>query len=167
MHLGIDFGTTRSAVAVADRGHYPVVQFAGHDGVSYDHYPSVCAFKGAQLRFGFEALAMQQEPGWELYPSFKRLLHSVDGGFDRAIDLGAQRLRVAGLVSASRRQPTRGRGPRPGLPRGVRLEGWRVALAVPATACSAARLITLEAFRRAALTVLAMLNEPSAAGIES
>ncbi len=166
MHLGIDFGTTRSAVAVADRGNYPVVQFAGHDGVSYDHYPSVCAFKGEQLRFGFEALAMQQEPGWELYPSFKRLLHSVDGGFDRAIDLGAQRLRVVELISAFLRQLKRDLETRSSLPRGVRLEDLPVALAVPANAHSAARLITLEAFRHAGFNVLAMLNEPSAAGIE-
>src|SRR5690606_20835 len=39
-------------------------------------------------------------------------------------------------------------------------------LAVPAQAHSAARLITLEAFRQADFEVLSMLNEPSAAGIE-
>ncbi len=44
--------------------------------------------------------------------------------------------------------------------------GLRAAVAVPANAHSAQRLITLDAFRRAGFESVAMLNEPSAAGFE-
>src|SRR5262249_13131321 len=42
----------------------------------------------------------------------------------------------------------------------------RAAVAVPANALGAQRLVTLDAFRRAGFDAFAMLNEPSAAGFE-
>ncbi len=165
MHLGIDFGTTRSVVALADRGNYPVVVFEGHDGTC-DYYPSVCASRGGELRFGFDALAVEREPGWEVHRSFKRFLHSAQGGFERTVELGDSELAVVDLVAAFLRQLKADLACRSSVPKGVRVDELAVALAVPANAHSAARLITLEAFRRAGFKVSTMLNEPSAAGIE-
>ena len=48
----------------------------------------------------------------------------------------------------------------------ARASGLRAAVAVPANAHGAQRLVTLDAFRRAGFEVTAMLNEPSAAGFE-
>lgn len=166
MHLGIDFGTTRSVVALADRGNYPVVTFVGHEGDSYDYYPSVCASRGRELLFGFDALAVESDPTWDVHRSFKRFLHSTDGGFERQVAVGDRGLRVVDLVAEFLMQLKRDLQKRSSLPRGVDVTGLSVALAVPANAHSAARLITLEAFRAAGFDVVAMLNEPSAAGVE-
>lgn len=168
MHLGIDFGTTRSVVALADRGNYPVVTFAGHDGDTYDYYPSVCAVQvdGDEFRFGFEALAVAGQPGWELHRSFKRFLHSTDGGFERHATLGTHSIRVVELITRFLQQLKLDLGTRSSLPKGTNVDALPVALAVPANAHSGARLITLEAFRLAGFQVVAMLNEPSAAGVE-
>ena len=43
MRLGIDFGTTRTVVAYADRGNYPVVRFTDDAGDTIDWFPSVIA----------------------------------------------------------------------------------------------------------------------------
>ena len=47
MRLGIDFGTTRTAVSVADRGNYPVVGFVGHNDDTRHWYPSLIASDGS------------------------------------------------------------------------------------------------------------------------
>src|SRR5688572_27221816 len=166
MHLGIDFGTTRSVVALADRGNYPVITFTGHDGDAYEYYPSICAVNGAEFRFGFDALATNGQPGWELHRSFKRFLHAADGGFDRDATLGEHRLRLVELVARFLQQLKLDLETRSSLPKGVKVDQLPIALAVPANAHSGARLITLEAFRLAGFQVVAMLNEPSAAGVE-
>src|SRR5271168_3840078 len=71
MRLGIDFGTTRTVVACADRGNYPVVTFQDEAGNPVDWYPSVAAERRGELRFGFDALAMAAEPEWTVLRSFK------------------------------------------------------------------------------------------------
>jgi hypothetical protein len=43
MLLGIDLGTTRTLVAAADRGNFPVVGFLDDDGELHEHLPSVVA----------------------------------------------------------------------------------------------------------------------------
>ena len=43
MFLGIDLGTTRTVVAYADRGNYPVVSFTDADGDAHEFFPSVVA----------------------------------------------------------------------------------------------------------------------------
>ena len=55
MHLGIDFGTTRTIVATVDRGNYPVVTFGDAEGDRREHFPSVAGLVGDRLVFGFEA----------------------------------------------------------------------------------------------------------------
>ena len=71
MKLGIDFGTTNTVVAFADRGNYPVVTFDGHGSVP--SIIAVCRADGA-LRYGHDAAALARDPQWALLRSFKRLL---------------------------------------------------------------------------------------------
>jgi molecular chaperone DnaK (HSP70) len=166
MHLGIDFGTTHSVVALADRGNYPVVNFVADDASVCDFYPSVLADNGHELRFGFEALAMEGQTGWHVLRSFKRAIYEQDGGFEQTIELPSGRRPAVAIIAAFLRQLRRDLKERSNLPKDVNFEDCGVVLAVPAQAPSAARLITLESFRQAEFRVLCMLNEPSAAGIE-
>src|SRR5690242_8678972 len=73
MDLGLDFGTTHTVVAHADRGNYPVVSFLDADGDAHDHFPSVAALDGDELVFGFEALEAGRR-GAPVVRSFKRAL---------------------------------------------------------------------------------------------
>ena len=47
MDLGLDFGTTHTVVAYADRGNYPVVAFLDENDDAHDHFPTVVADDGA------------------------------------------------------------------------------------------------------------------------
>ena len=77
MQLGIDFGTTRTIVAVADRGNYPVVSFENNQGDSQEWIPSLIAIRGNERRYGFDAAAVTDDPEWTFYRSFKRFLSSA------------------------------------------------------------------------------------------
>lgn len=166
MHLGIDFGTTHSVVALSDRGNYPVVNFMADDNSVCDYYPSVLADNGRELRFGFDALAVEGDPGWHVVRSFKRAIYEQEGGFEQSIELPSGTMPAVDVIAAFLRHLRLDLKERSNLPKGHDVEDLGVVLAVPAQAPSAARLITLEAFRRADFRVLSMLNEPSAAGIE-
>ena len=52
MRLGIDFGTTRTVVACADRGNYPVLGFVDDAGDCHDWFPSVVADAFLETRLG-------------------------------------------------------------------------------------------------------------------
>jgi len=173
MKLGVDFGTTRTVVAHADRGNYPVVSFLDDRGDSHDFFPSVVGEHGGALFFGFEALALAESG--TLVRSFKRLLSdpgAVPGGLVRVgqltLELGElMRGFLTGLRDAIEHRSNL-KPPRKG--RAAATAGspapWRSVVAVPANAHAAQRLITLEAFRAAGFDPVAMLNEPSAAGFE-
>jgi molecular chaperone DnaK (HSP70) len=163
MRLGIDFGTTRTRVAAAIRGNYPLITFRAGRDHALDWYPSLIATCGDRLAFGLRAQAMQYDPEWSLLRSFKRLLG--DSHPDTVWKVGAvelpliewlTRFLVALRVDLVHRSSLEV-GPRD------RLE---VMLGTPAHANSNQRFLTLEAFRRAGFDVVGMLNEPSAAGIE-
>src|SRR5580658_643170 len=77
MRLGIDFGTTRIIVAFVDRGNYPVVSFAAADGSARDGFPSLVAVKDQRRVYGWEAWAAQEETGWTLVRSLKRVLEGA------------------------------------------------------------------------------------------
>ena len=53
--LGIDLGTTRTVVAVSDRGNYPVLPFTDGEGDDHFYLPSVSALTPAGLVHGFRA----------------------------------------------------------------------------------------------------------------
>lgn len=164
MRIGIDFGTTRIVVAAVDRGNYPVVSFEGADGTARDWFPPLVAARRGERRYGFDAWAAAEEPGWTVVRSLKHLL--AVSGLDTRVDLGGGApvpmmtvLReLAGAVRTAllERSSLQVR----------RHEPLQVMLGVPANAHSNQRFLTAEAFRAAGFQVLGLLNEPSAASIE-
>lgn len=164
MKLGIDFGTTRTVVACADRGNYPVLGFVDDAGDSHDWIPSVVAEQDGKLLFGFDALAAGERAS--VVRSFKRLLAGTDATPGRAVSIGAVSIGLDELVTrflVSVRDAVLDRST---LSKEERGGDIRSVVAVPANAAGAQRLLTLDAFRRAELNPIAMLNEPSAAGFE-
>ena len=159
MRLGVDFGTTHTVVTMVDRGNYPVVAFEGGDP-----YPSLAALlPSGEVRYGFDAAAVRHEPGVRLVRSFKRLL--ADAGPRAEVDVGGRPVLLldllAGFLSKVREDllSRSNAGVGPGEP-------LEAAVSVPANSSSAQRFLTLEAFRAAGFSTVALLNEPSAAGFE-
>jgi molecular chaperone DnaK (HSP70) len=167
VRLGIDFGTTRTVLACADRGNHPVVGFTDVAGDSKEWIPSIVAERAGELRFGFDAAAVADDPSFTVMRSFKRLLSRPDAGPAQTVAIGSSVLPLGELIGrflayikdalATRSDVRRSLARRPDL---------HVAVAVPANAFGAQRFVTLDAFRRAGFHVTAMLNEPSAAGFE-
>jgi molecular chaperone DnaK (HSP70) len=160
MRLGIDFGTTHTVAAAVDRGNYPVVAYEAGDA-----FPSVVAVREAdgRLAFGREALAREVEDGWVALRSFKRLLHGA--GPLTEVAVGRHSFRLAELLTGHfsafldelrERSNLQLKAARP----------LQVAISVPAHAPNDQRFLTLDAFQRAGFEVVAVLNEPSAAGFE-
>jgi molecular chaperone DnaK (HSP70) len=50
MRLGIDFGTTRTRVAAAIRGNYPLITFRAGRDHALDWYPSLIATAATAFR---------------------------------------------------------------------------------------------------------------------
>lgn len=163
MLLGIDFGTTRTVVAVVDRGNYPVVSFQPESGETLDWYPSIAAARGEELLFGFEAMQKQSEPGWRILRSFKRQLGAA--GPEERIEIGELKLTALELLTRFLEQFRSDLLGRSNL-RAKSREKMQTVISVPANANSNQRFLTIEAFRRAGFDVRGMMNEPSAAGIE-
>src|ERR1700733_13558133 len=159
MKVGIDFGTTHTVAAVVDRGNYPVVSF---DGI--ETWPSIIAANDAgEVRFGLDAAPVRRGPDWSVLRSFKRLLS--DGGPRTTVELAGRRYPLADLFVgflAQLKSDLRHRS-NADLAPGERVEA---AISVPANASSSQRFMTLDAFAQAGFEVIALLNEPSAAGFE-
>lgn len=163
MRLGVDFGATRLIVAWVDRGNYPVVYFDGADGAFYDWYPPLVAVKGEQRFYGWEAWRAQEEPGWTVVRSVKRLL---EGAGPKTIvqiaDQSVLMLQLLAELGAALRTsllehsnlPDAGDGP------------LEIMLGVPANANTHQRPLTAEAFRQAGFRVLGIWDEPVAASVE-
>ncbi|GAB94803.1 molecular chaperone DnaK (HSP70) [Kineosphaera limosa] len=165
MQLGVDFGTTRTIVAYADRGNYPVVTFADADGDPQEFVPTVVALVDDELVYGFEALRAA-EAGAVPLRSFKRALASPEVGPHTVVHVGDRQVPLLEVITgfaASLRHELLTSGSARDLLEGPTLSA---AIAVPAHAHGAQRFLTLEAFRRAGFEVTAMINEPSAAGLE-
>jgi molecular chaperone DnaK (HSP70) len=154
MKLGIDFGTTRVVAAAVDRGNYPLLTFETREGTA-DWFPLMVAIRGPERRYGWDAWAVQAEPGWTVVRSLKRVLE--DAGPETAIDVDGVSHPLMELLTGLTTALRRALGPED------RLE---VMLGVPANANSNQRFLTVEAFSRAGFEVLGLLNEPSAAAIE-
>ncbi|MFO0743272.1 MAG: Hsp70 family protein [Labilithrix sp.] len=166
MRLGIDFGTTRTVVACADRGNYPVLAFVDDNGDSHDWIPSVVADRDGDLAFGFDALAQTAHEQKPVVRSFKRLLAESEARPDRRIQIGRISIPLADLIARFLEHVKEAILERSTLKEELKNEPMRSVVAVPANASGAQRLLTLDAFRRAGLAPVAMLNEPSAAGFE-
>lgn len=163
MRLGIDFGTTRTRVAAALKGNYPLITFQPEAGEAADWYPSLIAAHGDRVVFGLHAQSVQYRPGWELLRSFKRLL--CDTPPHAVWRLGAVELPAIDWLTRYLRALRHDLLRLSNLDVGGR-ERLEVMMGIPANANSNQRFLTLEAFRRAGFDVIGMLNEPSAAGIE-
>jgi molecular chaperone DnaK (HSP70) len=160
LDLGIDFGTTRTVVACADRGNHPVVGFQDGAGDTVAWIPSVVAERDGKLLFGLDVAV-----GSQAMRSFKRLLSNAAGP-DQIVRIGATEIALNDLVAGFIAHVRDALLTRSDARRSLARKDLRAAVAVPANANSAQRLITLDAFRRAGFDSVAMLNEPSAAGFE-
>jgi molecular chaperone DnaK len=160
MHLGIDFGTTHTVVSLIDRGNYPVVAFEMGDAV-----PSLIAIhvESGLMRFGTDAAAVVNDQHWQIVRSFKRYLN--DAGLMTEISIGNQSHNLSSLLTSylANLKKELLYCSNAGIKDGEPLE---VAISVPANASSAQRFLTLDAFREAGFDVVALINEPSAAGFE-
>ncbi|MDR6865148.1 Hsp70 family protein [Phycicoccus sp. 3266] len=166
MDLGLDFGTTHTVVAHADRGNYPVVSFLDADGDAHDHFPSVAALDGDELVFGFEALEAGRR-GAPVVRSFKRALAEPGTAPGATLAVGGRDVPVLDVLTgffASLRRALQEASSVDGVSGSG--DDVRVVLGVPAQAHSAQRFLTLEACRRGGFTVAGMVNEPSAASLE-
>ena len=163
MRIGVDFGTTRVVVAVADRGNYPLVHFETPDGQARDWFPPVLAAKDGVRVYGWDAIAAQDWEGWTLVRSIKRALRTA--GPHTEVHLGGRsvplRVVMAEMMTAFHQQLMEhsNLGADPGEP-------LEVMMGVPANANSNQRFMTEEAAQAASFKVLGVVNEPSAAAIE-
>jgi molecular chaperone DnaK (HSP70) len=163
MRLGIDLGTTRTVVAAADRGNYPVVSFENEAGDMQEWYPYLIGGHDDGPAFGFEAEAHRGEPGWVFLRWLKRLLGEADP--ETRIRLGHREEKVVDLLCGYLEALHRDIRERSNLEIGAEepLDVW---ISVPANANNNQRFLTIDGFRRAGFRVMGVLNEPSAAGIE-
>ena len=165
MRLGVDFGTTTTAIAIVDRGNYPIVSFVNNHDDTVDFVPSIIALDGDRLVYGFDAEDAAREGAPHLR-SFKRLLSDPSVTDTSTLRLGNHSISIldalTGFLSYVVRQLCTNSSIA-SLPDSEPLEAL---VGIPAHAWSAQRFLTLEAFRRAGWDVLAMVNEPSAAGFE-
>jgi molecular chaperone DnaK (HSP70) len=167
VRLGIDFGTTRTVVACADRGNHPVIDFVDDQGDVRGWIPSVVAERDGELRFGFDALGVVDDPSFTVVRSFKRLMSGAQADPTRRATVGSTTLPVADLVAGFLEYVREALVRRSTLKRELAADDTiSVAVGVPANAYAAQRLMTLDAFRRAGFVVSAVVNEPSAAGFE-
>lgn len=162
--LGIDFGTTRTIVALADRGNYPVAQFLDPDGNAHSFVPTLVAcLPDGTLLCGHAAQARPELP---LLRSFKRLLADPHLAMDTPVTIGKHTFLLLDVLTAfftSLRMALAASTLAAHLDADQPLEA---VVAVPARAFGMQRKMTLEAFRRAGFKITALFNEPSAAGFE-
>lgn len=166
MRLGIDFGTTRTVVAVAHKGNYPLVGFEAEAGERQEYCPSLLALRpDGQVLAGWGAQAAAHDEGVVLCKTLKRELGGVGATPARALEIGEvsqglgqwlvkclEQLKAELLKGLPRR-----------LKKGEPLE---VVVATPVRATSAYRLMLADAMREVGFEVLGMVHEPAAAAVE-
>lgn len=165
MKLGIDFGTTRTSVAIVDRGNYPLVTFEDNDGTMRDHIPTMVAFLDGQLVYGFDAQEAAND-GQPHLRSFKRTLASAHISATTPITVGDHEFPILHIVTGFFAYVAQILRTRSSFAPIASQEPLEVVIGVPAHAHSAQRFLTLDAAYHAGFTPLLLLNEPSAAGIE-
>lgn len=162
--LGIDLGTTRTVVAVSDRGNYPVLPFTDGEGDDHFYLPSVSALTPAGLVHGFRARQAARQ-GAPLLRSLKRLLASPRTTWSTPVRLGGQELAVGEVLTSYLRHLREEIAALPALAEvDLAAATTSVVVAVPAHAYGAQRMLTRDAFEAAGFHVTAVVNEPSAAG---
>lgn len=165
MKMGIDFGTTRTTVAVVDRGNYPVATFLDIDGNSHDHIPTMVALSHGRLVYGFDAEEAALA-GCAHVRSFKRILADAHLSALTPVRIGESSFNLLEILSgffgylAATLRSTSSFAPIPAN------EPLECVIGVPAHAHSAQRFLTLDAAYHGGFRPLLLLNEPSAAGLE-
>ena len=163
MQLGIDFGTTRTVVSLCDNGNHPVIEFEDSEGAVHGGFPSVIAASQTTLDYGLDAMERLADPDWQVLPSFKRLLCAPG----EPVQLGGFSLLPAELLGGYLRALHTALLTRSTLPELFAEDDTiEVIVATPAHATSAQRFATMEAFRRAGFSVVGLMSEPAAAGVE-
>lgn len=163
MRFGIDFGTTRTAVAVVDRGNYPVLAVEDTFGDAHEYIPSVIALDDGDLVAGWDAVALGEDNP-TLIRSFKRLLTQETVTEQTPVRLGDNQRPLGEVLSVfATFVVDRLRAHQRALGDTSPIE---VVVGVPANSHSAQRLLTMDAFNRAGAGVLGLVNEPSAAAFE-
>ncbi len=162
MDLGIDLGTTRTIVAVHDRGNYPIASFTMANGDLSEHYPTITAEVGGKLVHGLDAEVAERE-GAPTLRSWKRLLAHTRQ--DELLRIGSVEIGATELVTSFLEALKADLFQRSNVSK-LLTEPLRAVISVPANAHSTQRFVTLDAFRRAGFDVVAVVNEPSAAGVE-
>jgi molecular chaperone DnaK (HSP70) len=162
MRLGIDFGTTRTVVAAAVRGRYPVAVFETPDGFS-EFVPGLAVRRGGKLELGFEAAAGLSLQADGVVRSIKREVGARPHD-DRLAELGLDETALE-LATEYLERLKRLLFERSNLDLEPD-EPLEAMVAVPANAGTSQRYLTVEAFNRAGFRVLGMLNEPTAAAVE-
>ena len=150
-------------VAVVDRGNFPLVSFEAPDGQAHDWFPPVAAVNGNERRYGWDAIAAQEDENWTVLRSLKRYLRSANP--HTLVPVAGQQIPLRQLMAemmvALKSQLLEHSNV--GSNSEERLD---VMLGVPANANSNQRFLTEEAAQIAGFNVLGLLNEPSAAAIE-
>lgn len=129
----------------------------------HDWFPPVIAVNGNKRLYGWEAVAVQDEKGWTLLRSPKRLLRTA--GPKTNVQVGGESIPLQQLMAEmmwSLRTQLLERS-NLGAEAGEKLE---VMLGVPANANSNQRFLTEAAANAGGFVVLGVVNEPSAAAIE-
>ncbi len=162
MRLGIDFGTTRTVVAAAHGGRYPVAVFETPHGFS-EFVPGLALRHERTLELGWEAALGLSGHADAVVRSIKREVGARPpddslgelGLEETALELATEYLaRLKALLFERSNLELDADEP------------LEVMIAVPANAGTSQRYLTVEAFRRAGFRVLGMMNEPTAAAIE-
>jgi len=162
MRLGVDFGTTRTVVAAAVDGRYPVAVFETPGGYA-EFIPGLAVRGRGELTLGWEAIADLGAHSQAIIRSIKR---EASGRMpdERLRDLGIDRTALE-LTTEYLRFLRRCLIERSNLELDER-EPLEAMVAVPANAATSQRYLTVEAFTRAGFRVLGLINEPTAAAIE-
>ena len=150
--VGIDLGTTNSAVAVLDQYGHPYVVPNG-DGDTTT--PSIVCFRDGNVLVGAEAGELRGFEQWPVAEGFKRMMG--DGAFvfhAAGRDLTATEL--SSLVLEKLKSDAQDR-----LGRNIS----HAVITVPAKFRDTERNATIEAGRSAGLEVLQVINEPTAAAV--
>jgi len=162
MRIGIDFGTTRTVVAAAVDGRYPVAVFETPRGFA-EFIPGLAVRGRGELALGWDAAAGISADSQTIIRSIKREAGARlpderlrDLGIDRtALELTTEYLRFLRRMLVERSNLELDE-----------LEPLEAMVAVPANASTSQRYLTVEAFKRAGFQVLGLINEPTAAAIE-
>ncbi len=165
MKLGIDFGTTRTVVAAAVDGRYPVASFDVGDRL-VDHIPGIAALTDdGAASYGWAALDRLRGPNPPpAIRSIKRLVAQLVPD-EPVAELGPAAPTALELTTAFLRHVARMLREHSNLDI-LPSEPLEAVIAVPANASTRQRYLTVEAFARAGFVVRGMISEPTAAAIE-